>query len=229
MPADDAQRQTSPGERKRLPVITDYEDFTKMALAADQLDELIGSSGQCVFNWSTRDGFPVGVVMAYVYRHGRFWTNCARHRKRVTALRARPRSAVVVANGDRMASFKGHSVIHAPEDVDWDELKAWFYAALAGTENDPDGPAAGSLERFLDGPNQVIIETVPTLVVSFDFGRFVATTQAAIATALDSRWRITPDAVSAEVTRPHRLPAPRGASRTSDAAARSSTVARKTN
>jgi hypothetical protein len=187
MPEDDARQQTSLGDGKRLPVITDYEDFTKMALAADQLDELIGSSGQCVFNWSTRDGFPVGVVMAYVYRHGRFWTTCARHRKRVTAVRARPRSAIVVTNGDRMASFKGHSVIHAPEDVVWDELKAWFYPALAGTENDPDNPAARSFQRFLDGPNQVIIETVPTLVVSFDFGRFVATTQAAIATALDTR------------------------------------------
>jgi hypothetical protein len=124
--------------------------------------------------------------MAYVYRHGRFWTNCARHRKRVAALRARPQSGIVVTTGERMASFKGHSVIHAPEDGDWDQLKAWFYAALAGTEKDPGNPEARSLERFLDGSNQVIIETVPTLVVSFDFGRFVATTQAAIATAVES-------------------------------------------
>jgi hypothetical protein len=187
MPADDAQRQASPEDGNRPPVITDYEDFSKMALEPGQLDELIGDSGQCVFNWSTRDGFPVGVVMAYVYRHGRFWTNCARHRKRVTALRARPQSGIVVTTGERMASFKGQSVIHAPEDVDWDALKSWFYAALAGTESEPHNPATRSFERFLDGSNQVIIETVPTLVVSFDFGRFVATTQAAIATALDSR------------------------------------------
>ena len=137
MPTDDAQRQVSPSGGKRPPVITDYEDFTTMALDAGQLDELIGNAGQCVVNWSTRDGFPVGVVMAYVYRHGRFWTNCARHRKRIAALRARPQSGIVVTTGERMASFKGHSVIHAPEDGDWDQLKAWFYAALAGTEKDP--------------------------------------------------------------------------------------------
>ena len=66
----------------------------------------------------------------------------------------------------------------------WEELKAWFCAALAGTERDPHNPAARSFERFLDGPHQVIIETAPTLVVSFDFGRFAATTPAAIAASL---------------------------------------------
>jgi hypothetical protein len=43
---------------------------------------------------------------------------------------------------------------------------------------------SGPFERLLDGPHQVIIETAPTLVVSFDFGRFAATTQAAIAASL---------------------------------------------
>ncbi len=185
MQSDDVLPQQSfPAGRERPPVITDYEDFTKMALSAAQLEELVGDSGQCVFNWSTGDGYPVGVVMAYLYRHGRFWMNCAERRKRVTALRARPQSAVVVSNGEKMASFKGQSVIHAPQDADWDELKTWFHAALAGTEKDPDNPAARSFEKFLDGPHQVIIETAPALIVSFDFGRFVATTQAAIAATL---------------------------------------------
>jgi hypothetical protein len=185
MTADDAHRQQQlPDGRGRPAVITDYEDFTKMALGSAQLEELVGDSGQCVFNWSTRDGYPVGVVMAYVYRHGRFWTNCAAQRKRVTALRARPQSAVVVTRDDKMATFRGKSVIHSPRDADWGEVKAWFYAALAGTESNPDKPAAQAFEKFLDGPHQVIIETAPTLVVSFDFGRFAATTQAAIGAGL---------------------------------------------
>ena len=175
-----------PGAGKSPPKITDFEDFTKMALGAAELDELIGERGQCVFSWTTRDGFPVGVVMAYIYRHGKFWTNCARHRKRVRALRARPQSAVVISNGDKMASFKGESVIHGPQDAGWSELKSWFYAALAGTDKDPENEAARSFEAFLDGPHQVIIETVPTLMVSFDFGRFAATTQAAVAAAVSA-------------------------------------------
>jgi general stress protein 26 len=171
-------------QRHQQPVITDYEDFTKMALSSRQLEELVGESGQCVFNWSTRDGYPVGVVMTYVHRYGSFWLSCAADRKRVTALRARPQSALVVTKDEKMATFKGNSVIHSRHDADWEQLKAWFYAALAGTERDPDNPAARSFEKFLDGPHQVIVETAPTLVVSFDFRRFAATTQAAIAASL---------------------------------------------
>jgi general stress protein 26 len=184
MTAYKVQPEQRPEGRRQSPVISDYEDFRKMALSADQLDELVSDSGQCVFTWTTRDGYPVGVVMAYIYRHGKFWLNCTKHRKRVTALRSRPQCGIVITNGERMASLKGRAAIHAPEDPDWDEIKSWFYAAVSGTENNPDDASARSFEQFLDGPNQVIIETVPTLVVSFDFGAFLATTQAAIASAL---------------------------------------------
>ena len=46
-------------------------------------------------------------------------------------------------------------------------MKSWFYAALAGTDKNPDNDMARSFETFLDGPNQLIIETEPELVVSF--------------------------------------------------------------
>ncbi len=39
-----------------------------MALDTKQVDELVGEGGTCVFMWSTADGHPVGVTMAYVYR-----------------------------------------------------------------------------------------------------------------------------------------------------------------
>jgi nitroimidazol reductase NimA-like FMN-containing flavoprotein (pyridoxamine 5'-phosphate oxidase superfamily) len=86
-----------------------------MALDPSELEALVGDGGECVFSWSTSQGYPVGVVMAYVYRHGSFWTNCAARRKRVAALRARPQAAVVVNRDGKMASYKGDSVIHSPE------------------------------------------------------------------------------------------------------------------
>jgi hypothetical protein len=166
------------------PVITDFEDFTKMGLTSAELEELIADSGQCIFSWTTSGGYPASVVMAYVFRDGRFWMNCARHRKRIAALRARPQSAIVLTTGEKMASFRGRSIIHSPDEAGWKELKSWFYAALAGTDKDPDNEMARSFETFLDGPNQLIIETECTLAVSFNFGKFAATTQAAIATGL---------------------------------------------
>ena len=73
-------------------VITDIEDVSAMALSSEQLADLVGEGGLCVFNWTTRDGRPMGVLVAYVFRDGRFWTTAPAQRKRVSALRARPGS-----------------------------------------------------------------------------------------------------------------------------------------
>jgi hypothetical protein len=161
--------------------LTDYEDLAGMQLSAAELDELIGGGGECVFNWTTADGFPVGVVVAYVYRHGKFWTTCAARRKRVPALRKRPQSAIVVNKSGVTASYKGNSTIHVPGDEGWLELKTWFYSALSGTERDPDNSWNRNFEKFLDSPHRVIIETEANLVVGFSAAKFAARTAEAIA------------------------------------------------
>lgn len=159
-------------------------DYAAMALEPAQLTMLVGERGECVFTWTTRDGYPMGVVVAYLYRDGTFWTNCTGRKKRVTALRARPRSAVVISKDGQTATFKGESVIHCRDDHDWDELTRWFYPALAGARPEPEDPFARGLLRFLDAPHQAIIETPAALVVSFDFAKFNAALQSAITASL---------------------------------------------
>lgn len=159
-------------------------DYAAMALDAAQLRELVGERGECVFTWSTRQGYPVGVVVAYVYRNGTFWTTSAGRKKRLRALRVRPESAVVINKDGQNATFKGISVIHGRGDDDWDELTRWFYPALSGVDPDSDDPFVQGLLRFLDAPHQAIIETPASLVVSFDFGKFNAAVQAAITSGL---------------------------------------------
>jgi len=159
----------------------DYEDLTEMRLEPHEIDELVGGRGECVFNWTTREGFPVGVVVAYVHRDGTFWTTCAERRKRVPALRARPQSGIVINRGGKTVSFRGNSVVHSHDDPDWHEVKTWFYAALSGTESAPDDLGARNFEKFLDSPHRVIIETDAQLVVGFDTQRFHAFTAKAIA------------------------------------------------
>lgn len=155
-------------------------DYGAMALDARQLETLVGDRGECVFTWSTREGYPVGVVVAYVYRDGTFWTSCAGHKKRLRALRARPQSAVVISRDGHTATFKGNCVIHGRDDDDWGQLTPWFYPALSGVDPDSGDPSTCRLLRFLDDPHQAIIETPASLVVSFDFGKFNAAVQAAI-------------------------------------------------
>ncbi len=159
----------------------DYEDLTTMRLDESDLQSLLAGGGECVFNWTTKDGYPVGVVVAYVYRDGKFFTTCAERRKRVPALRARPQSGVVVNAGGKTATFKGDSIVHAPGDDGWDELKTWFYRALSRLDVAPDDAYRQSFATFLDSPHRVIIETDARLVVAFDTAKFHAFTLEAMA------------------------------------------------
>ncbi|MBQ30276.1 MAG: hypothetical protein CL434_10800 [Acidimicrobiaceae bacterium] len=161
--------------------MADYEDLTGMQLTDEELAGLLGGGGECVFNWTNKEGYPVGVVVAYVWRHGKFWTTCAAQRARVPALGSRPQSAIVVNNGGLTASFKGDSVVHRPGDDGWDELSMWFYGALSGTEANPDDDGARNFQKFLDSPQRVIIETDTSLVVGFSVAKFRAFTAEAIA------------------------------------------------
>jgi hypothetical protein len=159
----------------------DYEDLTTMRLDETALNDLLATGGECVFNWTTKDGYPVGVVVAFIHRNGKFWTTCAERRKRVPALRARPQSAIVINSRGKTASFKGDSIVHAPGDDGFDELKAWFYSALSRADDNPDDPYRQSFKKFLDSPHRVIIETDARLVVAFDTAKFQSFTAEAIA------------------------------------------------
>jgi hypothetical protein len=163
---------------------TDYEDLSTCGLDEAQRQDLLGHGGECVFSWTTTQGYPVGVVVAYIYRDGTFWTTCARHRKRVAALRKRPQSAVVVNREGRTASFKGMSVIHQTGEDGWADLASWFYGALSGTVLAPDDAAARSFHTLLDSPNRVIVETPAHLVVDFDGAKFGQITAAAVRAGL---------------------------------------------
>lgn len=162
----------------------DYEDLTGMQLNEDELTELVSGGGECVFNWTNSQGYPVGVVVAYIYADGKFWTTCADRRKRVPALRARPQSAIVINRGGKTATFKGDSTVHANGDEGFDELKSWFYGLLSGVAAAPEDEYRRAFAKFLDSPHRVIIETDPTLVVGFDTLKFQAFTNEAIAAGL---------------------------------------------
>ncbi len=143
-------------------------------------EELLSKAGECVFNWSTKDGWPVGVVHAFVWRDGRGWITCGAHRHRVSAIRRDPRCSVVVSgvaapNGPNGAiTFKGRAIIHDDE-----ETKSWFYPALAygpyrraGKENEEMTEAeieqAEGFVRRLNSPLRVVIEIVPEKWIMLD-------------------------------------------------------------
>jgi hypothetical protein len=156
---------------------SDYDNLDDMGLDPPQLELLIAAGGECVFNWTTRDGYPMGVVVRYVYRAGAFWTTSVDTRTRLKALQVRAQSTVVLNRDGHSATFKGDSVLHRPGDPDWDTIKAWFFPAFAGTDRKPHDAAALLVERSLETPHQVIVETPAQLVVSFDFTKLAARAQ----------------------------------------------------
>ncbi|MEM8767742.1 MAG: pyridoxamine 5'-phosphate oxidase family protein [Pseudomonadota bacterium] len=140
-------------------------------------EELLTKARECTFNWATKDGWPVGVIHAFVWRDGRGWITCGAHRHRVAAIKRDPRCSVVVSgmaapNGPNGAvTFKGRAIIHEDEAT-----KAWFYPALArgpytgmGDELTPQQEAqAKAFEERLDSPLRVIIEIVPEKWIMLD-------------------------------------------------------------
>ena len=158
----------------------DYEDVTKYGLDAAGEAELLARQIECTFIWSNSDGHPLGVIMNYVYRDGRFWLTASSQRARVPAVRRDPRVSVVVTSrgsGIKTAkslTYKGRCTVH--ED---DATKAWFYPALAAAVRPGDPDAAAAFVRHLDSPRRVVLEVVPEGRIGFDSTQM---------------WRDTPDA-----------------------------------
>ena len=148
--------------------IQDYEQVSIYGLDPEDQENLLSHGRECVFNWSTKDGWPIGVIMSFLWKDGRFWMTAGAHRHRISAVRRDPRvSVVVTSTGSKMgpgktATAKGRCIIH--EDR---ETKDWFYPEFSRHLNG-DTPAAEAFEKRLDSPIRVILEIVPEKWITFD-------------------------------------------------------------
>ena len=122
----------------------DYEDVTMYTLDADVEERLLLAHNECTFIWSNREGWPVGVIMSYVWRRGAFWLTASGQRARVAAVRRDPRVCVVVTSTgsplprNKAVTWKGRCTVH-----DDQAIKDWFYGELATALN----PGASGVGR----------------------------------------------------------------------------------
>ncbi len=158
-PADDAESG----------YVDSYEDVSIFTLDDDRETMLLTKQTECTFMWSTATGDPVGVIMNFVFRDGRFWLTCTRRRKRVPAIIARPRVAVAITSRgtdigiSQAVTYKGTATVH-----DDDATKAWFYAALAARVRPDSADKQAAFVHHLDSPGRVVIEIVPDTRIGFD-------------------------------------------------------------
>jgi general stress protein 26 len=149
--------------------VDSYEDVSTFSLANEREQTLLDTQTECTFMWSTKDGDPVGVIMNYVHRDGRFWLTCTRRRKRVAAIEARPRVAVAISSRgtdigiSQALTYKGTAIVH-----DDDETKAWFYRALAERVRPDDTAKQDAFVHHLESPGRVVVEIVTDTRIGFD-------------------------------------------------------------
>jgi len=154
----------------------DYEKVSIYRLDPGTQEKLLSTHRECVFNWSTQDGWPMGVIMSYLWKDGRFWLTAGAHRHRISAVRRDPRVSVVVTSTGtelgpgKTVTAKGRCVIH--EDR---ETKDWFYKEFA--EHLYGGPEhAEPFRERLDSPLRVVLEVIPEKYITYDGAKMFAHT-----------------------------------------------------
>ena len=60
-----------------------YDSVKGYTLDEDAERQLIEAQNECTFMWSTKEGWPVGVIMSYVFHEGCFWLSVSSLRVRV--------------------------------------------------------------------------------------------------------------------------------------------------
>ena len=147
----------------------DYEDVSIFTLSDERERELLDRQTECCFMWTTTAGDPVGVIMNFVTRDGRFWLTCTRRRKRVAAIEARPRVAVAITSRgtgigtSQAVTYKGTATVHDDEAT-----KEWFYPALAARVRPGSEDQQRAFVEHLDSPGRVVVEIEPDTRIGFD-------------------------------------------------------------
>jgi hypothetical protein len=155
---------------------TEHEIVSIYPFSDEEVDLLMGNAGEAVLMWATRDGWPVGVTHAFLWKDGRIWLTFAAHRHRTAAIRRDRRVSVNVSsqsyprNAARglpsgAITFKGTG-----EFFDDQATRDWFYPALARKTS----PANSDFERFfaelLDSPLRTILEVTPVKRIMYNAG-----------------------------------------------------------
>ena len=150
---------------------TDHEIVSIYRHSDEQIHELMTRAPECVLMWGTKDGWPVGVVHAFVWHEGHIWITFSAHRHRAAAIRRDPRVSVTVSgrcSDDPLCPLgavtaKGRAQFH-----DDQETKEWFYRALSQKNFPNDKAGEDSFYELLDSPLRTVIEITPEKWISFD-------------------------------------------------------------
>ncbi len=134
-------------------------------LDEEGLAALLCEGPQCTFIWGTREGWPVGATMSYLWERERFWLITNPLQARVAAVRRDPRVTVVVSTGPRTATVKGRC--NLPEDR---ETLSWAYSTFAARQARlfPDLIDAEAFAARMSRLERAVLEVTPETWITYD-------------------------------------------------------------
>ncbi len=139
-------------------------------LSEEQIDGLMSTGWECALNWTTSDGWAVGVMHVFVWHEGKVWLNFMSHRHRAAAIRRDPRVSVIVSSSSApadapqgQATMKGRVTFHDDEPT-----KQQHYRLLARKMSGGDEVAMLALIEKLSSPLRTVLEITPIKWITFD-------------------------------------------------------------
>lgn len=136
-------------------------------------EKLLSGQRECTFIWNTREGWPVGATMGYLWRGGKIWMTCGGGRPRVKAVKRNDKVCVVVSeqrpnNADVAVTIKGRCRVH-----DDSQTKQWFFDQVTHRAFPNDEAARQGMIKMLDSPSRVVLCVTPEKSFSYDGAKMI--------------------------------------------------------
>jgi hypothetical protein len=149
-------------------------DDGKFPLDPAAEEGLLSGQTECTFIWNSKENWPVGATMGYLWQDGRFWMTCGGARPRVKAVRRNDRVCVVVAeqrpnNGSVAITVKGRCRVH-----DDHQTRRWFYDQVTRRAFPDNEVARQEMIKMLDTPMRVVLCVTPETSFSYDGAKMIA-------------------------------------------------------
>lgn len=157
-----------------------WENVRSYSLDSDAEQALFDAQIECTMIWASKDGWPMGVIVNYIHRDGRFWLTMSEERPRVNQIRKDPRVCIAISSKGssikerQSLTYKCEAIIHKDRET-LDRILPEFAAAMR--PGDPEKAAA--FLKMLDSPERVVAELIPVKRVGFDSAKMWAAAEAA--------------------------------------------------
>ena len=145
-----------------------FLDNPQFPLDSANQEALLSGQHECALIWSTRDGWPVGTMMTYLWRDNKIWMTCGGQRPRAAAIRRDGRVCVIVTgqapgNASVAVTIKGRCQVH--EDA---ATKRWYFAQLAHMAFPDNENARQGMLDLLSSPDRVVLSVTADKRFSYD-------------------------------------------------------------